>query len=303
MCLFPLKAKLNEFGTGVDFTSEGDLRLPCGKCSECVSKRAIEWATRARHEIATHYENCFITLTYCEENLPSIFVVKTEFQKFIKRLRKHIKQPIRYMVSHEYGSNTFRPHHHAIIFGYTFKDQKFLKTTKKGESLYTSTELEKLWTHGFHSIGTANEKTAYYIASYSLKGKKHSLTDPKTGELVQVSDSMDCSKRPAIGYNFFVENHKQMIDSESILPRYYFKKLATLNPTLHERYENDRMFKFKSRSAHETYAKFIIDQSKSEMKNEFRTVDAAVKAENEFLEDELLTKRNDYHFKNMEKLK
>lgn len=299
MCLFPLKAQLNEFGTGVDFTSEGDLRLPCGKCSECISKRAIEWATRARHEIATHSENCFITLTYSQEKLPSIFVIKSEFQKFIKRLRKHLKKPIRYMVSHEYGSNTFRPHHHAIIFGYCPKEQKYLKTTNKGECLYTSRELERLWTYGFHSIGTANEKTAYYIASYSLKGKKHTLTDPVTGELVTVSDSMDCSKRPAIGYNFFVENHQQMIDSQMILPRYYFKKLASINPTLHERYENDRMLKFKSRSAHEIYAKFVIDQSKSDMKNEFRTVDATVKTENEFLEDELLTKRNDYHFYNM----
>ena len=189
MCLFPQKAELNEFGTGVNFTPEGDLKLPCGKCSECISKRSVEWATRARHEISTHYENCFITLTYDNENLLSIFVVKTEFQKFMKRLRKHLKHKVRYMVSHEYGSNTFRPHHHAIIFGYTPKDQKFLKHTSKGEAIYTSEEISKLWKHGFHSIGNANEKTAYYIASYALKGKKHKLTDPTTGETVEVSDS------------------------------------------------------------------------------------------------------------------
>ena len=197
MCLFPLKAKLNDIGR-IEFNHEGDLKLPCGKCTECVSKRALEWATRARHEIATHKENCFITLTYSEENLPSHFIVKNEFQKFMKRLRKLTKLKLRYMVSHEYGTQKFRPHHHAIIFGYNPKDQKFNRTTPKGEKLFTSPELEKLWKHGFHSIGTANEKTAYYIASYSLKGKKHSYTDNNSGEIIEVNDCMDCSKRPAL---------------------------------------------------------------------------------------------------------
>lgn len=293
MCLFPQRAQLNDIGR-IEFTHEGELKLPCGKCSECVSKRAIEWATRARHEIATHDQNCFLTLTYDEQNLPSILVVKEEFQKFIKRLRKHLKMKIRYMVSHEYGSKTFRPHHHAIIFGYNPKNQKYIRTTPKGEKLFTSDEIEKLWNKGFHSIGTANEKTAYYIASYSLKGKKHSFPDPVSGEIIEVNDSMDCSKRPAIGYTFFEENYQQMIDSQQILPRYYFNKLKNINPTLHEHYENERMIKFKNRSDHEVYAKYIIDKQKSVIKSEFREYDANLENSDEYYKIELLTKRDNY---------
>lgn len=294
MCLFPINAQLDEYNK-IKFTREGDLKLPCGKCTECISKRSLEWATRARHEISLHKENCFLTLTYNDESLPSIYVVKEEFQKFLKRLRKHIKRPIRYMVSHEYGSKTFRPHHHCIIFGYNPNNQTFLKSTSKGEKLFTSPIIEKLWKHGFHSIGTANEKTAYYIASYSLKGKKHQLTDPHSGEIVDVSDSMDVSKRPAIGYDYFIENCDQLVDTESILPRYYIKKLKELNPTLHERYENNQSLKFKNRSSHEIYAKFTIDQQKKHINSEFRSVEPNQERETSFLSEYLEKTRDDYH--------
>jgi hypothetical protein len=298
MCLFPQKARLNDLGR-IEFNHEGDLKLPCGRCNECISKRAIEWATRARHEIASHKENCFITLTYNEENLPSILVVKNEFQKFIKRLRKFTKLKLRYMVSHEYGTKNFRPHHHAIIFGYNPKNQKFNRTTPRGEKLFISDEIEKIWKNGFHSIGTANEKTAYYIASYSLKGKKHSFPDPVSGEIIQVSDCMDVSKRPAIGYNFLEENYKQMIDSKSILPRYYAKclndpKKSVYNPGLFEMYENERMLNFKNRSSHEIYAKYIIDKQKNNIKSEFRERDATLEESEEYYNSELLTNRDDY---------
>lgn len=294
MCLFPISASLDECNK-IKFTLQGNLKLPCGKCTECISKRSIEWATRARHEISLNTQNSFITLTYDEKSLPSIFTVKTQFQKFIKKLRKHIKQPIRYMVSHEYGSKTFRPHHHAIIFGYNPEKQTFLKTTAKGEKLFTSPDITKLWQHGFHSIGQANEKTAYYIASYSLKGKKHTLADPITGELVPVADCMDVSKRPAIGYNFFTQNYQQMIDSKIILPRYYLKKLQELNPTLHEHYENDRSTTFKTRSSHELYAKYIINNQKTQINSEFRELEPNLQLETEFYSQDLLTTRDEYH--------
>lgn len=300
MCLFPISAQLNELNK-VQFTPEGNLRLPCGRCTECISKRSIEWATRARHEISLHKQNSFITLTYNSTSLPSIFLVKIEFQKFIKRLRKHLKRPIRYMVSHEYGSKTFRPHHHAIIFGYNPDKQIFLKTTNKGEKIFTSPEITKLWQHGFHSIGTANEKTAFYISSYALKGKKHNLPDPITGELVAVSDCMDVSKRPAIGYNYFLENHQQLIDSKEILPRYYFKKLEQINPDLHEQYENERTLTFKTRDNHEIFAKYTIDQQKSKIESEYRELEPNLERESLHYKTALKTTRDEYHLATKDK--
>lgn len=270
MCLFPMRASLDELNK-IKFHHEGDLCLPCGKCTECISKRALEWSLRAKHEIASHDENCFITLTYDDEHLSSQLLVKNDFQKFIKRLRKKLKKPIRYMVSGEYGSQTNRPHFHAIIFGYNPANQKFFKNSKSGEALFTSEEITNLWPYGTHSIGLANEKTAYYIASYSLKASKHIITDSTTGEISIVSDYMDCSKRPAIGYEYFAKNYEQLIVSKTILPRYYLKKLLELNPTLHEHYENERSLKLKSRGTYEILAKYSIDQQKIQNDSEFRS--------------------------------
>lgn len=294
MCLFPLRSSLCPLGGRPTLDPEGSLMLPCGKCKECISKRALEWALRARHEMSMHKENSFLTLTYSPENLKSDFIIKPDFQNFMKRLRKHTMRNIRYMVSYEYGSKTYRPHMHAIIFGWEPPKQQFLKTTKTGHRLFTSSSLDKLWKHGFHSIGTANEKTAYYIASYALSGKAKTIVHPTTGEELQIQDCMDVSKRPAIGYLYLQQNCRQLVDSGEIMPRYYLKKLQSLNPTLHQRYEDERMTKFKTRSSHELYAKFTIDEAKSNQSNtEFREFEED-KSKN-YLEKLLKDNRDDYH--------
>lgn len=266
MCLFPVRAELQEFGRP-KLNPEGSTQLPCGKCCECKSKRAVEWGLRAHHEIADHDDNCFITLTYDDNNLPSYLVVKEYFQKFMKRLRKKLHKKVRYMVSHEYGGRTGRPHHHAIIFGWNPDNQQKLPiNTPSGEPLFSSPELDELWKHGFHSIGTANEKTAYYIASYSLKSSNHTVTNPSTGELVKVTDSMDTSKRPAIGHNYFLRNKQQLIDSKSPIPRYYKKLLERHDPELLETYENNSMLdNLNPRGAHSLYAKFKINNQKEKL--------------------------------------
>ena len=54
-------------------TPEKDYRtiaIPCGKCEQCRAAQAAEWGTRAIIETKAHKENCFITLTYNNENLP-----------------------------------------------------------------------------------------------------------------------------------------------------------------------------------------------------------------------------------------
>ena len=294
MCLFPVRAELQEFGRP-KLDPEGSIQLPCGKCFECKSKRAVDWALRARHEIASHDENCFLTLTYDDENLPSYLIVKSEFQKFMKKLRKKLKQKVRYMVSHEYGGRTGRPHHHAIIFGWNPSNQKFLQEAPSGEPLFTSEEVDKLWTNGFHSIGTANEKTAYYIASYSLKSTSHIVTDPDTGERRKVTDSMDCSKRPAIGHDYFMLNANQLVNSNTQLPRYYKTLLERKFPNLLEVYENQAMLaNNKPRSAHNLLAKYVItSQQKEESNNTFRFA-PELKYENKLYKQHLQYNRDDY---------
>jgi hypothetical protein len=298
MCLFPIRASLDPEGGRPTLHAEGELKLPCGKCHICISKRALEWSTRARHEISEHTENSFITLTYSDENLPSHFIIKSDFQKFIKRLRKKTNKKIRYMVSYEYGSLNYRPHFHAILFGYTPPNMEYLFKTSSGAKLYKSPELEKLWKHGFHSVGEANEKTAYYIASYALKGQEKELVHPETGEECTLRDSMNVSVRPAIGKEFFLKNYNQLVDSGSILPRYYRKLLEKVDPDLSFRYEEDLLTKTKTRSSQESYANIKIANQKIDVlsgRYDFRQTytDIAAKTR-EFQERRLREDRDNY---------
>jgi hypothetical protein len=293
MCLFPVRAQKQDIGKP-KLDPEGDIFLPCGKCSECKSKRASEWAIRCKHEIACHDENCFITLTYDEEHLPSHLIVKDEFQKFMKKVRKKAKSKLKYIVSHEYGGKSGRPHHHVIIFGWSPNHQKFLMAApQSGEPLFTSTEISDLWKNGFHSIGEANEKTAYYIAAYSLKSSTHHVTDPDTGEYFKVSDSMNVSTRPAIGKEYFLNNIEQVLNTSTVLPRYYKKLLERDYPDLLEEYENTQL-KINERGSHEKLAKHVITEQKKYLESPGLRSAPEDRRESNFYTTHLKRNRDDY---------
>jgi hypothetical protein len=309
MCLSPIRAELSPEGGRPVLNPEGNLKLPCGKCHICISRRAIDWATRARHEMSLHDENSFITLTYNNENLNSDFIIKRDFQLFMKKLRKKTNKKIRYMVSYEYGSQFFRPHMHAILFGHDPKDQSYLMNSPSGSQLYTSSEIDKLWTNkdgdsmGYHSVGEACEETAYYIASYALKGKEREIFHPETGESVEIRDQMNVSVRPAIGLKFFEKNYEQMLDTESVLPRYYQKKLEEIDPIAFEHYQDNVQSKLKGRSDYENYSKLIINNAKSSLHSATFRADYENTNENnrevkrrKFLERRLKELKNDYAF-------
>ena len=87
-------------------------QIGCGRCEECRIAKANEWATRMTEEAKLHKENCFITLTYNNENLPKYkSLVKKELQDFFKRLRKKYGNGIRYYACGEYGPKGKRPHY------------------------------------------------------------------------------------------------------------------------------------------------------------------------------------------------
>lgn len=246
---------------------EGELAVPCGKCRECLKERATEWALRCQHEMSMHKQNSFITLTYDERNLRNTQdELRYDIQCFFKRMRKNLKKKIRYIYSVEYGSQTQRPHFHALIFGHDFTEQKLIKKTKKGFPIFRSKQLEDLWPNGHSSIGSATVQSAYYIAAYALK--QHSQVDQETGEVL--SDYMRCSKRPAIGLEYLKKHKKQLVDSKTHLPRYYRKKLEEIDPDLLEKYENQLMEKISYRDDRDLYAKYEIENKKpkqSELRN------------------------------------
>lgn len=197
--------------------------LPCGQCIGCRTDKSKQWAIRCVHESLMFLNNCFITLTFDEENIDANeSLVKSDFQKFMKRLRKknngfeQVKtkkgsiEPIRYFHCGEYGIKLSRPHHHACIFNFDFRDKK-LYTIRDEVRLYRSEEFEELWPFGFSTIGDVTYESAAYCARYITKkitGKKaeqhYRKIDTNTGEIKKIqSEYITSSRRPGIGKTWY----------------------------------------------------------------------------------------------------
>lgn len=181
MCLFP---RLNTNENSVSYRA-GIKTFACGTCPECLSRKSSYWALKAMAE-ARNKRACMITLTYNNEvrdrrgNIigerdPSKMQVdKRDCQLFIKRLRKYLQPQgikIKYLIAAEYGSTTGRPHYHAIIFGYDFPDRVRYKKSKRGNSVFISPTLRKIWGHGIVSVDSVhiNASVARYCTKYAVK--------------------------------------------------------------------------------------------------------------------------------------
>lgn len=241
----------------------GIIEIPCGGCIGCKIDRTREWAIRCWHEAQMHEQNMFITLTYADEHLPPDYGVHVRtWQLFMKRLRKSVYANLRFFASGEYTDPPFyRPHYHALIFGYIFPDLE-LHSRNRGNPLYTSKSLEKLWPYGFSTVGQVTHKSSGYVARYVMKkqnGDSDQTVDhytrlhPVTGKLHQVKREFCVqSRRPGLGHAWFQKYKSDAFPSDFIVvdgrkqsvPRYYSKQL--IKEEL-EKYQRARKLKSLSR--------------------------------------------------------
>lgn len=200
MCLFPITVYRRRSGGSLIFNdmfingmSKDEyereyisFQIPCGKCVECVRTYSTRWQVRLLDELACHDKACFITLTYAVN--PGC-VSKSDFQKFMKRLRKRFGK-VRFFACGEYGKKNNRPHYHAILFGVDFDDKKPFFRSENGDQVYRSATLERLWRLGFSTIGEVTPESCLYVAKYmqKLDRREHSV-EPFTLQ----------SRKPAIG--------------------------------------------------------------------------------------------------------
>lgn len=223
-----------------------ELEIPCGKCIGCKLDKAEEWAVRCINEKSMHKESCFITLTYAPEHLPkNEELKKRDMQLFWKRLRKETGiKGIKYLECGEYGDEKGRPHYHAALYGWIPKDLKHYKKTKRGDTLYTSATMEKIWGKGFAPIGEITDKSARYISSYTIKRQTKWKKD-KNGKKIyeKQNEYVNASRRPGIGEKWARENIEKMIMNNGIwvkdsqknkaklrpIPRYYMKLIEKEN--------------------------------------------------------------------------
>lgn len=218
------------------------LQLPCGQCIGCRLERSRQWAVRVIHEASTCEHNCFITLTFNDENLnPNLSLDKpkgSRFQKFMKRLRKkYHPKPIRFIHCGEYGEKLDRPHHHACLFNHDFKDKELLRENQ-GVKLYTSETLQKLWPYGYSTIGDVTFDSASYVARYITKKINGALA--KDHYKGKIAEYITMSRRPGLGKAWYdqykdtdVYNRDEIIIRDNIKckpPKYYDSLYELDNP-------------------------------------------------------------------------
>lgn len=233
MCLFPVKMyKCVYFYDGElkcrmvkevnswyrDHGTTEEVEVKCGKCIECLSARANEWTGRILAEASLYSENCFLTLTYAEN---PIDLIKSDLQKFIKRLRKFLSpKKIRYFACGEYGSKGNRPHYHLIIFGWRPPDLEYFFNSGS-DKIYKSDIVQKIWNKGFITVGDLSGSSAKYCCKYLQKlNFKHHDVDP----------FLVMSNRPGIGLEYFKRNLK-CLDTDGLyfegykynVPRYFLE--------------------------------------------------------------------------------
>lgn len=158
-------------------------QLPCGKCRACRLETARQTAVRCLHEASLHKNNSFITLTYDKEHLGDGRLRYRDFQLFIKKLREEIrngtpdynkeKQAISVFVTGEYGDRRKRPHWHAIIFNWQPSDGKNKYTNFRGDKVFSSDNLNSLWSNGVAEYGSVTFESASYCARYAAKKLSH----------------------------------------------------------------------------------------------------------------------------------
>ncbi len=296
-CYHPLTAYLSGHQTNnktgksfrrVSFkeTDEHDrqVSLPCGQCIGCRLERSRQWAMRCVHEAQLHKNNCFITLTYDNENLPENgSLVKEDFQKFIKRFRKSIAPAkLRYYMAGEYGTNFGRPHFHACIFGYDFHDKKLHQRTASGSVLYTSQDLAKLWPFGYSSIGDVTFESAAYVARYIMQkqtGKvddnHYTYCDLQTGELVKLLPEYNkMSLKPGIGAKWY-EQYKNDVYPHDFVevrgkkikpPKFYDKLYSKENPYEYDQILYNREKQAKLRPEEHSYERLLVKETVTKAK-------------------------------------
>lgn len=198
------------------------MSVRCGKCSPCLRSRASQWTIRMTEELKRSKNNYFVTLTLSDENLtwgsehPSL--VRRDVQLFMKRLRKLMINKVKFYAVGEYGSQTYRPHYHLIIFNTGIQDKDDFEWN-----------VLKAWDKGLIHIGYVTEASIRYVAGYLEKDHNgNKVIENVQREFNQMSKGIG---------EYYVNNakkyHKQNNKFEyslgggnfTALPRYYRKKI------------------------------------------------------------------------------
>lgn len=151
-----------------------------------------------------HKENCFLTLTYADDN--QINLEPAHVRDFLKRLRKHIApHKIRYYLVGEYGDKTGRPHYHVALFGFPTCPRGQTRQPRAGQPMsccQNCNDMSKLWVHGRVDLARLEPASSRYIAGYVTKKWTKHDTPQLEGRYPEFARM---SLRPGIGHSAVAE--------------------------------------------------------------------------------------------------
>lgn len=190
--------------------------MPCNQCMACRLRRKREWTHRIMLEASLHPVNCFVTLTYSDENLPEGESLEPRhIQLFWKRLRKQCEatgRRLRYYSVGEYGDGTLRPHYHAIVFNHhacLHGTTQARRIREFGRCCDPCDSLQRAWMFGNVFVGQVERASAAYVSGYVTK----KLADDDDGRYAgRHPEFSRMSKRPGIGARYIPEIASKLLE-------------------------------------------------------------------------------------------
>lgn len=144
------------------------LQRNVSKCRSLgVRNNSLSWYEYVDNNFGFSHSDCVPLLYY------------PDVQRFIKRLRKQIStlfkdEKVRYYAIGEYGTSSFRPHWHLLLFTDSpsvtrWLQQSFYKNpvlSKKERTINSSVLLDSLWKYGTSTIDKTDGKASGYLSNY-----------------------------------------------------------------------------------------------------------------------------------------
>lgn len=241
-CYRPVTCWKDPDGGPISFHERKDFReikIPCSRCIGCRIMIRDGWAFRCYAESQLHKDNCFLTLTYNEDNLPvDNSLNHRHWQLFMKSLRQKFG-PMRFFMCGEYGEQFSRPHYHALVFGFRPNDMRQSNSMYSKHALFESDEVQKVWGHGYVSVGEVSLQSARYCAAYAVKKMSDkdwqdnpaSVHVDKFGEIhTRIQPYAKMSLKPGIGAAWLERYRRDVLTHDGIvthggmkmrIPRYF----------------------------------------------------------------------------------
>lgn len=216
--------------------------VPCGKCLTCKKRHVSAWSFRLVQEGKVSRSAHFLTLTYDTQNVPRTkanfkTLVKRDLQLFFKRLRKaHGVHAVglKYYAVGEYGTNSWRPHYHVILFNASLDvligKLDATQVRQKNLVLDGKTPFQcASWYAGHITIGKVTGASIGYTLKYITKDKRVPLhkNDDRCPEFSLMSKGLGATylNPKMIKWHMADMENRMYVnvegDKKAAMPRYY----------------------------------------------------------------------------------